>query len=451
MGVFRHVRYWLGLGGRAPARGGRAAILVIGLRMLAMGVNILTGLVSAALLGASGRGILAALLTGPAFLSGVCSLGLHAALIYRMKEQPEEARRYFGTGIMLACAAGCLAMAIGWIAAPLWLGHYDTNTIWLGRLLMIGLPLTMVSWTMTGAAEAQGWFTFASSTLYWQNFGVLLLLLALGATGLISPSTAALAYLAPTVPVFVFFTVRMMRKLRPDFRLSGVLAARLVRYGIRLYGVDLLNTFLQYSDQLIAVAILPAPLVGAYSVAQSVARLPNVVAAGVGTVLFPSVAARAQGHVLEKVALSFRLVTLVSAGAALALALIGPRLLLLIYGQSFAPSIVPLHILLLGTVISNGSAILYQAYAASGRPGFVTLCEGFGLVVSLPLMTVLAGEFGAIGVAMAVLAGAVLRACIALLGLRIVLKAGWPRLWPDVSDVRRLGLACAQMLAKAAP
>ncbi len=434
-----------------PARGGRAAILVIGLRVMALGVNILTGLVSAALLGASGRGVLAALLTGPAFLAGVCCFGLHAALIYRMREQPEEAGRFLGTSFMLTMVFGAFGIAAGWVAAPLWLHHYGANTLWLGRLLLLGLPLALANWTMSGAAEAHGWFTFASMTLCLQNLGVLALLALLGLAGWITPATAALAYVAPTIPVFIFFLFRMMPRLTPDFRLSRAHAGGLVRYGIRLYGVDLLNIFQQYSDQLIAVALLPAHLVGAYAVAQSVARLPIVVAAGVTTVLFPSVAARSQALVMEKVALSFRLVTIVSCAAALALAVCGPTLLLLIYGQSFAAAITPLRLLLVATVISNGTAILYQAYAASGRPGFVTICEILGLLASLPLMALLAETGGAAGIAIAVLAGAILRACLATAGLTVVLKAAWPRLWPDGSDLRRLGLAFTQMFARAVP
>ena len=434
-----------------PARGGAAAILVIGLRSLALAVTILTGLVSAALLGASGRGVLAALLTGPAFLSGVCSMGLHAAVIYRMKEKPEDAQRYFGTALILVLAFGAIAIAIGWALTPIWLHNYDTNTIWYGRLLLITLPLTMATWTMTGAAESQGWFTFANGTLYLQNCAVLVLLGLLAWTHTITPITAAFAYAAPTVPVFIYFLIRMVRRVKPDFRVSFWHIHKLLNYGIRLYGVDLLNTFLQYSDQLIAVAILPAHLVGAYSVAQSIARLPNVISTGVSSVLFPAVAARHQSHVMEKVALSFRLVTLVSAAASLSLAIVGPSLLLLIYGPSFAPAITPMLILLVATTISNGTAILYQAYAASGRPGFVTICEALGLVTSLPLMALLAERFGADGVAAAVLIAATLRAASATAGLSLVLHASFPRLLPGTSDVRRLGTACAQMLARAVP
>jgi O-antigen/teichoic acid export membrane protein len=434
-----------------PARGGAAAILVIGLRSLALAVTILTGLVSAALLGASGRGVLAALLTGPAFLSGVCSMGLHAAVIYRMKEKPEEQRRYFGTALFLALAAGAVAIAIGWILTPLWLHKYDANTIFYGRLLLLALPLTMATWTMTGAAESQGWFTFANGTLYLQNCAVLLLLGLLAWTKSITPVTAAFAYAAPTVPVFLYFLIRMLRRVKPDFTPSLWHVRKLLSYGIRLYGVDLLNTFLQYSDQLVAVTILPAHLVGAYSVAQSIARLPNVISTGVSSVLFPSVAARNHSHILEKVALSFRLVTLVSAAVSFGLAIVGPTLLLLIYGPSFAPAITPMRILLVATTISNGTAILYQAYAASGRPGFVTICEAFGLLTSLPLMAFLASRYGADGVAAAVLIAATLRAASATAGLSLVLHATFPRLMPDTSDIRRLGTACAQMLARAVP
>jgi O-antigen/teichoic acid export membrane protein len=435
----------------SPARGGAAAILVIGLRSLALAVTILTGLVSAALLGASGRGVLAALLTGPAFLSGVCSMGLHAAVIYRMKEKPEDAQRYFGTALLLVFGCGSAAIAIGWVLTPLWLHKYDADTIWYGRLLLLTLPLTMATWTMTGAAESQGWFTFANGTLYLQNCAVLLFLGLLAWAHAITPVTAAFAYAAPTVPVFIYFLVRMLHRVKPDFRFRLWHTHKLLHYGIRLYGVDLLNTFLQYSDQLIAVTILPAHLVGAYSVAQSIARLPNVISTGVSSVLFPAVAARQQAHVLEKVALSFRLVTLVSAVASVCLAVVGPTLLLLIYGPSFAPAITPMRILLVATTISNGTAILYQAYAASGRPGFVTICEALGLLTSLPLMALLAARYGADGVAAAVLIAAILRATSATAGLSLVLHASFPRLLPDTSDVRRLSTACAQMLARAVP
>ena len=66
-------------------------------------------------------------------------------------------------------------------------------------------------------------------------------------------------------------------------------------------------------------------------------------------------------------------------------------------------------------------------------------------------MALLATYFGADGVAAAVLIAATLRAASATAGLGLVLHAPWPRLVPDTSDVRRLGTACAQMLARAAP
>ena len=78
----------------------------------------------------------------------------------------------------------------------------------------------MATWTMTGAAESQGWFTFANGTLYLQNCAVLVLLGLLAWTKLITPVSAAFAYMAPTLPVFVYFLVRMLRRVKPDFGVS---------------------------------------------------------------------------------------------------------------------------------------------------------------------------------------------------------------------------------------
>lgn len=427
------IRAWKG-------RGGHTVMMaqVVLLRSLAQAVNVCTGLLSAALLGPSGRGTLAAIITGPGFLAGIASLGLHASLIYHVKARPEEERAYVGNGMILTLLAGGIAAAIGWVLMPRWLAHYPPHAIAIGRLLLITTPMTVVTWTMSGAAEARGWFGFANRTLYLQGLLILAGLLGLWATANLTPESAAFAYTAPAVPVFAYFAVFTVLRVRPRFTPRPKLMAQLLHYGVRISGVDFVSTCANYADQVLVVAVLAPEMVGAYVVALSAARLLTVLQTGVAAVLFPSVAAREADHVVRLVAVSFHIVFVVTGTAAIGLALFGPKLLLLIYGARFAPAIAPFRLLLAATLIGNGAAVLSQAYAARGRPGLVTITEAVGLLLSVAMMLVLVPHFATVGAAISVLASAIFRLAAYAMGMKMFVGGGMPRLVPSLTDIHRL-------------
>jgi len=433
--------------GRRPAApppgGGKAASIaqVVGFRALAMAVNIATSLLTAAVLGPSGRGEQTALVIAPSFLGGFASLGLHGALIYNLRADPAQERALLGTGILLTLVAGGLAVGVGWVLEPYWLRQYSAHTIMLGRLLMLVTPLIVIGWTLSGAAEARGWFGLVNRMLYVQSLTTLALLGALALLHRLTPATSACAYLLPQVPTFLYVFARIVRRMRPAFRPRPDLAARLLRYGARLCGVDILGTLSACIDQLIIVAFLPAGMVGTYAVALSSARMLGVVQGGVSSVLFPSIAARELGAVVRTVATAFRIATLLIAGLAAALALLGPPLLLLAYGVKFAPAIMPFRVLLLAMVAENGARILYQIYVAAGRPGLVSCFECGAISVSLLAMLILLPDLGTPGAAIAVLCGSLVRLSVAIGGLRPLLKIDPPRLvfgWADFLAIRTL-------------
>ncbi len=438
-GSWRVGRIALGLG--AWARSGGSAVViahVVALRSAAQAINIATGLVTAAMLGAGGRGELAALTTAPGFLAGLASLGLHASLIYHVKASPAQARAFLGNALLLTFSAGMIAAAAGWALLPGWLAQYPPDAVAAGRWLVLSTPFTVATWTMMGAAEARGWFAFANRTLYLQSGLVLLLLGLLWALHRLTPVAAAFAYLAPTVPVFAYFAFHTWRRASPDFLPRPRLMARLIHYGLRLCGVDLVSTMAGYADQLLVIAVLPPATVGAYVVALSAARLLNVIQSGTIAVLFPNIAARPAGSVFTEVAACFRLVMLVTGVAAAVLALVGPPLLLLIYGVGFAGALAPFRLLLVAALLGNGAGVLSQAYAACGRPGLVTGGEALGLLVTVLLMLALVPSFGTMGAASAVTVAAGLRVVVFGRGLRLFLHADAGSLLPRAADLVRL-------------
>ena len=69
--------------------------------------------------------------------------------------------------------------------------------------------------------------------------------------------------------------------------------------------------------------------------AQSASRVLNIIPTSVAMVLFPSVAARSTANVLELVGVTARVTTMATAASALALGVLGPYLLELMYGERF--------------------------------------------------------------------------------------------------------------------
>jgi O-antigen/teichoic acid export membrane protein len=419
-------------------------VQVIGLRSLAMGVNIGTGLLTAAVLGPSGRGEQAALIVAPTFLAGLASLGLHGSLIYNLKADPEREGELLGAGMILTLLMGCIAAAIGWVLEPHWMSHYSSHAILIGRLLLLMTPVIVTSWSMSGAAESRGWFGLVNQTYYLQTLGTLVALALLAWAHLLTPTTSAFAYLGPILPSACYIWWTVIARMHPVFRIRRVLAKRLLHYGLRLSGVDMLGTLSQYVDQLVIVAYLAPSTVGTYAVALSSARMLSIVQTGISAVLFPSIAARSPAKVLETVSTTFRIASTLIASLAACLAVVGPYLLMLGYGARFSGSILPFRILLLAMVIENSARILYQAYSGSGRPGVVTLFECCGVTVSITVMLLLAPHLGAVGAACGVLSAACLRLLAGVIGLRVVLGLRRVELLITRRDLRMIMAAIAR-------
>jgi O-antigen/teichoic acid export membrane protein len=408
---------------------------VAGLRVLTLAVNLGTGLLTAAALGPAGRGQQAALIVAPQFLAAVATLGLHASLIYNIKADPAQERRYFGCALLLALLAGLAATAIGWVLLPHWLGENGAAVVRTAQLLLLITPLCVMAPLLTGTLEAHGRFGVANFSLYAQSLTTLAALGLLWSNGWLTPATAAMAYLFPSIPAFAYLGRHAVRAARPVVTMERPIVRRLLHYGLRFYGVDLLGSISGYLDQIVIVALLPQASVGIYVVALSLSRMPTVLQTAVTTVLFPAIAARAEASVIELVALTVRFTTVINAAAAAGLAAIGPPALHLLYGDRFMGAVGPFRILLVETVVSNAVRILYQVFSGTGRPQVVTAIEAISVTASLGAMLLVVPRFGIEGAAACVLLASSLRLICVLVGLTTILRVRMPRLFLTPADV----------------
>jgi O-antigen/teichoic acid export membrane protein len=419
-----------------PAGSRRVAIAqVTMLRSLSIAVNVCTGLLTAALLGPQGRGELAALLVAPQLLAGLSTLGLHGSLIYNVKADPEHEREYITINLLLTFCAGLVAMAVGWLLEPIWLAKYDSNIVELGRAFLFVTPLISASSTFTAVLEARGRFVAANQSQYLQSLCTLIVLGILVLLKHLTPATAAAAYLWPAALAFIYLGLLVGYRSASAVRLRSQQVGRLLHYGVRIYGDDVLATVSPYLDQIVIAAMLPPAALGVYVVGLSLSRLLNVLPASATTVLFPSLAARPTVAISETVAAAVRVLGTINAATAVCIGLLGPHLLSLLYGAKFAAASGPLSILLIAGVCSNVVQLLFQLYVGSGRPGMVTIIQTLGFGVSLGSMLLLVPAYGTVGAALALLLAALARLALVLLGMPLTLGVRVPRLVPSLSDL----------------
>ncbi len=404
---------------RAASRNG--SLISIGqtlvTNLLIQGLNLATGVITARLLQPSGRGELAAIIMWPQFLGYLCTLGVPVSLVYFMKKQPERQGSHIGAAVVLSAVMSVVAMAIGVVGIPFWLGQYPETVVRFAQWCMLATPLTLIGTTLLIPLQAREAFIAYNRLRYWSPLLVLIALVGLLATGALTVHRAALAYLLAPWPIVAGTLIWVMRHARPnldDVRNAG---RQLLGYGLRVWGTDLLGTLATQIDRLLVVAMLSAHDMGLYVVAQSVSRVLGFISSAIVPVLLPRAAAHdaAQGLRLVRRAAVLGLALMII--AALPIVLFGRIALQWVYGPEFASASLLLDLLAAETVVTGTAWILSQALLGANRPGTLTALQGASVAMLVPLLYWAGSHFGLTGIGAALLGAALVRLALVVLVL----------------------------------
>lgn len=396
--------------------------------------NMATGIVTARVLGPVGRGEQAAMILWPQFLAYTMTLGLPSALLYNLKRHPDKKAEMFSAALVVGTAMGLLATLMGVIFIPSWLNQYSTEVIQDAQWLMLIAPLALLMVIFTAALEADNNFATANQVRYLPPLLTLVILAVLALTRTLTPLTSTLAYLLPGIPIFFWMLGQLWNRFHPRWSGIGQYYKPLLSYGLRSYGIDLLGTLSAQVDQALIIGLLPPAFMGLYAIALSLSRMLGVFHSSIVTVLFPKTAARPVTEVVEltgraaRVSLAFILLVAVAA------MVFSPIFLRLLYGSKFIGAVPVFRILVIESVISNTVWILTQAFMALGKPGTVTILQGIGLGLTVPLLLVFIPAYGLLGAGLALLCSSTVRAILALVCYPLILKVRPPGLLMTKED-----------------
>jgi O-antigen/teichoic acid export membrane protein len=403
---------------------------------LIMGINALTGIITARALRPAGRGELAAMILWPVLLANALSLGLPSALTFQLRRNPGKQSQLVGSALFLALLSSAAAALLGAWFMSAFIPQYPPRVILFARIFLLSAPITSLLAVGRASLESRGDFAVSNKLLLWTPAMTLVGLVGLLATRSMNPFSAALAYVPTGVVPLAWLMRRLVKAFRPSLAHFRTAAMELFSYGIRSYGIDLCGTMAVYVDQALVVRLLQPDLMGTYVVALSLSRILYALHGSVVMVLFPKAVSCPAQMVADMTSRATRMSAAVAVLGGIGIIALGPQVLNLFYGKAYRNANVVLRILVVEVILSGAGWVLSQAFMALGRPGVINALQVTGLALTVPLMFLLIPRFGIAGAGAALLCSTIIRLLFVLASFPIFLKMPVPNLLPKMEDLR---------------
>lgn len=368
--------------------------------MLIMLAGLITGSLTAKVLGVAGRGELAAIQLVGSFLGGLCTAGLPAAVIYFTGVNGKAADSYYTTGLLLAMALGVPCVVVGYLVIPHFLVNNRPEVLQAARLYLLFIPLSILSTfvlaTLQGQMKIHAW-NVLRTIAYVLWLGPVLWMYFQGPVTSEAFSGAYLVFLAAYLVPYLF--VQYRSRTGPA-RFDRALVKPLVTYG---WATTFANMSQQSSlrlDQMFIAAVLLPDQLGIYvvAVAWSAAHAPLIGA--VSYVIVPYVSRIAsvvdQAEALSKIT---RIMVLLNLVLSAALVLITPLAIHILFGPQFAKAVPVAYVLIGASVFANIKGVLAEGLRGVGKPEQVMRGEMLGVLVTAALLAASLSTTGLLTVA----------------------------------------------------
>ena len=413
-------------------------VRTMAVQVIVLGLNLVTGVLAARLLGPEGRGVFAAATIWPQLLLATSFLGMPAAIVYFVRGNKDAAGGIFAASLIIGTVFYGLTILVGLALAPWMMRNYSAEAIILAQFCVIATGPYILSLLLRQLFVALGSFTAFNLAVCLQPTLYLIGLLAALAAGGVTVEAAAVCLMASVVLSVVLMGWHAARICRPTTRELRKWLGALTSYSTRGAVADFLSGITAYSDRLILIVFISPAELGLYAVAFSLSRLMLVLQTVVNSIVFPAMAGRDARDVKVLHDHALRFTTYAVVAAVLVVLLVGRTVVVMLYGHSFNEAVVILHILVVEAGLACISGVTSQLYYALGVPGYVSWAQTASFVGVVGGLILLVPTFGAVGAAWAMVLAGAIRLAVLLCGLPLSLKLELPRLSPRSSDLRYL-------------
>ena len=403
----------------------RQSALILGLGWVLMPLQVLTSAVVARVVGPEGKGIIFLLAGVTAVVSSLTGLGIgHAAAAFYNQKRYSAGQILASTLLLTASSfvlVGLAYLLLSDLFVGLFLGDLQTlqvRRLWIALALVSVLPNQLLGVGDVLLIADNAMKVYALRNTGTAVVGLLLTWLltfgaGLGVTGvLLSQPLASLFGLG-----VIAWWYRRRHSVR-ELRHSMATSRDLLRVGLQQSAVHLVALVAKRLDGFIIARLLTVADAGYYSVANNVQSLfvnvPRATMWPLVTALSGDDPNRHQALVRVTRILTFLLVL----GTLLFLPL-APWLVVLVFGDSFAPAVSPLRWALLGVFATPITIGINALFTAQRRPARTIVASIPSTVVQVILNFALVPHLGASGSAIALSANYLLTTVIMLVQVRM--------------------------------
>ncbi len=398
---------------------------------LSQGLGVVTGVLTARLLGPTDKGNLATILWLPSLITAVGILALPQAVTFEVSRHPDQEHELTAASFWLILGVG-VAEAVGlYFLVPVLLGPNTQSLVPLSRLILLILPMVFPGLVLLGVYQGRQNFNqynllrTSPAVVYVLSLGLLWLV------GHVDLFTVVVANIFAQGITTLWWAGLAGRRLIPTgFTVWQIYAKRLLKRGARFHVPALSGVILLLMDMALLIRTVSAQEVGYYSVALSIAIAQLTVATSLVQVAFPKAAAVASHEAVQVLLRHFRLAQPLVVGMALLMMVSSPLLIRVLFGTSFLPAIPLAFILIIAMAFWGLNQILDNGLRSMGHnlPG--GLANGTALGVLIVTGIVLVQDYHAQGVALAVLLSHMCALLVLLVNVRHrILQISWRELW----------------------
>lgn len=380
--------------------------------LVIQGSLVVSGILTARLLGPEARGYLALGMLLPTVLTVVGTLGFPSALAYFVARGGNAVHLSRGV-LAFAVALGSLLTAATALLLVVFFGHEPPAVFSAVVPTVIVTPLIVFQTMVMALHQGRSDFAAMNATrvIPFASWGVGVGLLA--ALGSLTLASAYLAFVAAYV-ISALIALGSLRRITFAREGESPPLRGLLGFGLRgMVGTisPLENLRL---DQLVVGALQSPFALGIYSTAQAFYTLPRLLGVNIGMLAYPSVA-RADAVQQRMVVTRVVLTSAVAIGAVTAAIMFSlPFAVPVLFGEAFSPSIPVAEVLMIASFSLALRRLAADLLRGLGRPGSDSLVE----IASWPVLVIAlfyAAEAGPAEVAAAVAATALSGLVVSLL------------------------------------
>jgi O-antigen/teichoic acid export membrane protein len=366
------------------------------------GCGLITGIVTARLLGPVGRGELATVLLWPTIFSNLGLMGCNWALAREVANDPDREADGILCAVAVGIASASVYFALGYTLIPFVLPSDRAYLLPLARLCLLLIPLDIFNQIVLAIEHGRmRWrrynFVRASFFVFY-----LILICSLQITRKAQVRWFVWIFLASQL-LAVLLRLGLQRKSFLAGRLRVADCFRLLRSGLPFFWATASNLLTLQLDKILVISLMSTRAAGIYAVALTFAGAQSSLGDALGitsfAVLSNEKSALGQQKILTEM---FRQSAVISAGLGVLLSCLIPFLVGPLFGLEFSEAIRPAMILAIAAALTTSSGILNEGLRGAGRPYAGLASQLLGTGVLALSAALLLHRFGLMGMALAV-------------------------------------------------